>query len=122
MGIGAEAMSSWTQLVLAVETLATRVAEEDGTPPEALLKEFDRELWAICKDYNDECVRRVAELRVPKLAATRKFVGFPEAVLPEPPPERPSSYLQDWSAEGLDEPLREVYALRSNYVHSGIPF
>ncbi len=42
--------------------------------------------------------------------------------LPDPPPVRPSSYLQDWSAEGLDEPLREIYVLRSDYVHSGIPF
>jgi hypothetical protein len=117
-----EAMSSWAQLVLAVETLATRVAEENGTPPEVLLKEYDKELWNICKDYGDECVRRVAVSRVRKLAAKRKFVGFLTRFLPDPPRERPASYLQDWSAEGLDEPLREVYELRSGYVHSGIPF
>jgi hypothetical protein len=117
-----EAMSSWAQFVLAVETLATRIAEEDGTPPAALLKDYDKELFDICTDYGDECVRRVAESRVPKLAATRKFVGFVKRFLPDPPPVRPSSYLQDWSAEGLDEPLREIYGLRSDYVHSGIPF
>jgi hypothetical protein len=117
-----EAMSSWAQLVLAVETLATRVAEKDDTPPEALLKEYDKDLWDICKDYGEKCVRRVAESRVPKLAATRKFVGFLKRFLPDPPAERPSSYLQDWSAEGLDEPLKEIYLLRSDYVHSGVPF
>ena len=117
-----EAMTSWADLVLAVETLASRTAEEDETPPEDLLKEYDKDLWLICNDYGPECVKRVAESRIEKLGATRKFLKFLKRYLPDPPTVRPSSYLQDWSAEGLDEPLKELYLLRSNYVHSGVPF
>jgi hypothetical protein len=124
-----EAWLSWLLFTSAIEAAAA--VHFDGKEKEwsgvELLRELDPRLAKVCEKFDkklggEECVTAVAETQKKLLGATKKFVTFFKDFMPDPPEQRPDECIQDWTWPGLEQPLREIYGLRSTHLHSGIPF
>lgn len=118
-----ETWLTWLLLVSAVETAAN--AYDDplaaSSPPE-LLRELDPRLAAACAKYGDACVADVAKIQGKLLGATKKFLAFLRAFLPDAPPTRPEEYQVDWQWSGIEPLLKQIYRMRSSHLHAGVPF
>jgi len=66
--------------------------------PADLLRELDPRLAKTAAKYGEDCVQDIAETQVKLLGATKKFLGFMEAFVPEPPSVRPPPIA--WSGAG----------------------
>ncbi len=117
-----EAWLTWLLLVSAVETAANEHKYASETPPADLLRELDPRLANVAMKYGDACVKDVAETQVKRLGATKKFLGFLQTFMPDPPEKRPTEYRLEWTWAGLSGPLNKIYDLRSKYLHAGVPF
>ena len=113
---------TWLLLVSAVETAANEHKSASEPAPADLLRELDPKLAAVAIKYGEECVRDVANTQRKLLGATKKFLVFLQTFMPEPPILRPDKYRLEWTWDGLSGPLKQVYRLRSEYLHGGVPF
>ena len=123
MAFGArETWLTWLLLVSAVETAANSHKCATETSPSELLRELDPRLAKVAEKHGDAYVKEVAETQMRLLGATEKFLGFLEAFMPQVPEVRPPEYRLDWTRQSLSAPLRQIYRLRSEYLHAGVPF
>ena len=114
---------SWILFVSAVETAANHWREEQGSPIERL--EISKpELFELLMSKEDiSFVENVADMIVPMLGATNKFVKFIIEFLPDPPPNRPIPVVQyPWTRRKLKESLSKIYGYRSDALHGSRPF
>lgn len=117
-----EAWLAWLLLVSAVETAASAHKHSAEASSADLLRELDPRLAKVAQKYGDDCVNEIADTQVKLLGATKKFLGFLQTFIPDPPEKRPTEYRLEWTWNGLKEPLKQVYRMRSEYLHAGIPF
>jgi hypothetical protein len=115
---------SWLLFASAIEAAAAVHYEgkEKQWSAVEMLRDLDPRLFRVCEKISEECVKKVAETQKRLLGATKKFVTFVHDFMPDPPAQRPGECIQEWTWAGLEQPLREIYGLRSRHLHSGIPF
>jgi hypothetical protein len=113
---------AWLLLVSAVEVVANAHKHGGEASPVDLLREFDPRLADVAQKYGDACVHDVAATQVKLLGATKKFLGFLQTFMPDPPENRPTEYRVDWTWGGLIGLLKQIYRMRSEYLHAGVPF
>ena len=119
-----DAALSWLLFASAVEAAAAvhyEGKEEEWSAVE-MLRDLDPRLFKVCERFGHECVKDVAKAQRKLLGATKRFVTFVHDFTPDPPAQRPDECVQEWTWVGLEQPLREIYALRSRHLHSGVPF
>jgi hypothetical protein len=114
---------SWLMLVSAVETAAHAWKETEETPLERL-QASRPELENLLREAGGEqFLLKVAEQIAPYMGATRKFIDFVLAFLPEPPPERPVEWAQHpWDESSMKRSMQMIYKYRSRALHGGTPF
>lgn len=111
---------TWLKLVSSVEAVADHWWRQDADPAE-LLEAWDSDLTQrLAEAGGTGLVSVVAEKLVEVTRSTRKFLSFLEHYLPDPPPDRPTTYQVDWST--ISKALRQVYLYRSQSLHGGKPF
>jgi hypothetical protein len=119
-----DAALSWILLSSAIEAaagVALKGSEKKWSAVE-MMRELDPRLYEACKAGGESVVKSVADTQKGLLGATKKFVTFVQDFMPDAPAARPDECVQDWSPAGLEQPMREIYALRSRHLHAGIPF
>lgn len=114
---------SWIMFVSAIETAAGYWRKEKEPAIERLRFSFPELEPVLLNAGGDALVQEVVGILSDFFGATRKFVDFILAYLPEPPEKRPSEAFQIlWDKENLEKPLRTIYKCRSRALHSGVPF
>lgn len=116
---------AWLMLVSAVETAAGYWRKQSESPIERF-KSYQpaQDLIPILECAGGhELVETVANALVDYMGATKKFVDFMIEFKPEPPDERPSeNYQISWKDNELSKIFKTIYRLRSQALHSGVPF
>lgn len=114
---------SWLMLVSAVETAANAWRATEETPLERLQASRPELERILMEAGGESLLLRVAEQIAPYMGATRKFIDFVLAFLPEPPPERPVEWAQhSWDERSIKRSMQMIYKYRSRALHGGTPF
>ncbi len=119
-----EADLSWLFLVSAIETAADSWNAGKKSSPEALFREFLPRVTEILeREGGEKLVEEVAPHFSKTLGATKKFLSFLLAFLPNSPTKRPPQEAQvDWSQSAMKGFLQKIYEHRSTALHAGVPF
>jgi len=114
---------AWIMFVSAVETAANRWSTMEATPIEKLrISKPDLEK-VLFDQGGEEHVKNVAELIVPYMGATKKFIDFLLEFLPSPPVDRPIEVFQhSWEVREIKKSLNKIYDYRSAALHGGKKF
>lgn len=114
---------AWIMFVSAVETAANRWFTMEATPIEKL-RTSKPDLEKVLFDQGgEEHVNNVAELIVPYMGATKKFIDFLLEFLPSPPVNRPREGFQhSWEVREIKKSLNKIYDYRSAALHGGKKF
>lgn len=115
---------AWLLLVSSIETAAKDWSETKNTSIERL-KDFNKDLYQLLESKLDQnSIKKVADILVNYMGATKKFTGFILEFFPEPPKNRSNlKYgLIEWDNNSIEKPLKIIYDWRSKALHSGIPF
>jgi hypothetical protein len=109
--------------VSAIESAAGHWRKAHGSAVERL-RTSRPELEKILLDAGGEpLLLAVANVMADYMGATRKFLDFVQAYLPQPPSERPAPVFQhDWAPAAIRDSMKVIYDWRSKALHSGIPF
>lgn len=110
---------AWLQLVSAIE-VAANYRQQVRATAEELIADLWPELWAVLEALDPEVRAEISKLLAPQVRATRKFVSFLAECAPEPPEQRPSFDVLDWTR--MADHAKLIYRLRSDALHNGKPF
>lgn len=121
--VESEPALAWLMLVSAIEAAANEWSAADGTPIERLEYSKPELVAMITRSSSRELAEQIANEIAPSLGATKKFIDFSLAFLPEPPEKRPLPAFQiAWEKEPLKKTFRVIYGYRSKALHGGTPF
>lgn len=116
----ADPNQAWLQLVSAIEVAAQEWSGAKVCPLDRL-REAWPDLAAAVEAAGPDHARTIAGKLAPLVKSQRKFLGFMDNFLPEPPPERPEEWARiDWHQ--MSDYLRTIYTYRSDSLHAGTPF
>lgn len=114
---------AWIMFVSAVETAANHWSTMEATPVEKLKISMPGLEKVLFDQGGEEHVRNVAELVVPYMGATKKFIDFLLNFLPSPPVNRPEEHSQhSWKVGEIKKTLKKIYEYRSAALHGGNTF
>lgn len=114
---------SWLMFVSAVETAAQQWRSAEDTNIERLRTSRPELEQLLLARGGEEFVSAVADLVAPYMGATKTFVSFLLAHLPEPVEPRPTEPFQvDWQPSTMKQSLQKLYGFRSRALHGGKPF
>lgn len=114
---------AWIMFVSAVETAANRWSTMEATPIEKLRTSKPDLKKVLFDQGGEEHVKNVAELIVPYMGATKKFIDFLLEFLPSPPVNRPrEGYQHSWEGREIKKSLKKIYDYRSEALHGGKKF
>ena len=114
---------AWVMLVSALETAANHWRITEESPVERMHISQPKIASLLNEVGGEEHLAAVAALMAPYMGATKKFIDFSLAFLPEPPVERGPEYARiDWSPTALKKSLSIIYEYRSKALHGGTPF
>ena len=114
---------SWLLFVSATETAAAQWRSEKDKPVERLRASRPEVERLLRERGGDDFVTQVAELLAPYMGATKTFVDFVMAFLPQAPAERAPDYSRfSWEPADMKKSLSKIYDYRSKALHGGIPF
>ena len=114
---------AWIMFVSAVETAANRWSTMEATPVEKLRTSKPDLKKVLFDQGGEEHVKNVAELIVPYMGATKKFIDFLLEFLPSPPVNRPrESFQHSWEVGEIKKSLKKIYEYRSATLHGGNTF
>ena len=116
---------SWLMLVGALEVAAVHESvngEVDVVESFRLLAPSLSE--SIVSEGGDALLRMIADWAAEYTRSLRRFINFTLQYLPDPPEERPSSWIHQvsWDTSQMKKALNKVYSHRSRALHSGIRF
>lgn len=113
---------SWLMLVSAIETAAAHWRAANDTAIERLRTSRPELANLLVKVGGEEHLSQVAEMMADYMGATRKFLDFLVAFMPDAPLPRPSDYDQhSWESGALKSSLKTIYGCRSRALHGGTP-
>ena len=114
---------AWIMFVSAIETVANHWSTVKATPVEKLHASMP-ELEDVLFDQGGEAhVEAVANLVVPYMGATKKFVDFVMNFRPQPPVNRSRKHLRySWDEKEIEKTLKMIYKYRSGALHGGSKF
>lgn len=114
---------SWLLFVSAVETAAEQWRSDAESPVERLRAAKPDLETVLYNEGGEEHLRKVAEMIVPYMGATKKFIDFLLEFMPDPPSHRPEEAFQySWGRTALKKSLGKIYDWRSKALHGGIEF
>lgn len=114
---------AWLMLVSAIETAADDWSATTGTPIDRLEQSKPELVQMITEASSRELAEKIANAIEPSLGATKKFVEFSLAFLPQPPQKRPLAAFQiEWEPAALKKTFGIIYGYRSKALHGGTPF
>jgi hypothetical protein len=114
---------SWLMLTSAAETVASYWRTTTEQPVERMALSRPHLIELLEKHGGHQLVNTVAEELAPYMGATKTFVDFLLAFLPEPPAERSHEWAQHgWDNRTMKKSLTLIYKYRSRALHGGHPF
>jgi hypothetical protein len=113
---------AWLLLVSSIETAAGRWHTTDISDTDLLRAQKPALAGRLQDTWGDEAVEFVAGEFAKTMRATWRFTEFLLAFRPDPPKNRASSSLLDWSEASLRRVFQRVYNYRSRALHGGTPF
>jgi hypothetical protein len=114
---------TWLLFVSALESAANEWRRDSGSNIERL--EISKpELFEILASHPDGSILPlVADTFAESMGATKKFIDFCVAFIPEPPTEPPPEWAQfSWERIPYRKAIQLVYRYRSSALHDGRPF
>lgn len=114
---------AWLMFVSAIETAGNEWSANNGTPLDRLEQSKPELVQMITDASSRELAEKIANAIEPSLGATKKFVEFSLAFLPDPPEKRPLPAFQiEWEVAALKKTFGIIYGYRSKALHGGSPF
>ena len=114
---------AWIMFVSAIETVANHWSIAKATAVEKLHASRP-DLEKVLLDQGGEAhVETVANLIIPYMGATKKFVDFLMEFRPQPPVNRSIKHLRySWDENDIKKTLKIIYDYRSGTLHGGSKF
>lgn len=113
---------AWIMFVSAIETAANHWRKAQSTPVEKLHTSMPDLERLLDKHGGPNLVKGAAELLMPYMGATQKFIGFVWEFLPPEPRNRPRTGKHPWEKYKMKKTLARVYDYRSKALHGSGKF
>lgn len=114
---------AWIMFVSAIETVANHWSTVKATPVEKLHTSMPELEDVLFEQGGEAHVEAVANLVVPYMGATKKFVDFLMNFCPQPPINRSEKHLRySWDEKDIEKTLKIIYNYRSGALHGGSKF
>ena len=114
---------AWILFVSVIETVANHWSTVKATPVEKLHASMPKLEDVLFQQGGEAHVKTVANLIVPYMGATKKFVDFLMNFHPQPPVNRSTKYLRySWDEIEIKKTLKIIYNYRSSALHGGSKF
>ena len=114
--------TAWLRLVTAVEILAVHEQVNEADHVELFTAAYPKAVEALHDAGGDAALPSIARQFAPLIMAGKRFRQFTLRYAPSAPDSRPTDerFRIDW--DDLDQPLKAIYGLRSDFLHEGKPF
>jgi len=113
---------AWIMFVSAIETAANHWRKAQSTPAEKLHTSMPELERLLDEQGVPNLVEEVAELLMPYMGATRKFLDFVLEFLPAAPMNRPQTEKHPCEGNEMKKTLKLVYDYRSKALHGSGKF
>lgn len=114
---------AWIMFVSAIETVANHWSTVKATPVEKLHMSMPELEDVLFNQGGEGHVKTVANMIVPYMGATKKFVGFLMNFLPHTPLNQSKKHFRhSWDEIEIEKTLKIIYKYRSGALHGGSKF